>query len=106
LCLAAQEKLKSEGIGARVVSMPSFELFERQSPAYRESVLPREISARVAVEQASGFGWSRWVGESGAIVCMKGFGASAPLGELQKRFGFTVDNVVQAAKKQLSLATA
>jgi transketolase len=106
LCVAAQEKLKAEGIGARVVSLPSFELFERQSPAYRESVLPREVAARVAVEQASGFGWSRWVGESGAIVGMRGFGASAPFGELQKRFGFTVDNVVQAAKKQLSLATA
>ena len=106
LCVAAQEKLQAEGIGARVVSMPSFELFERQSPAYRESVLPREVSARVAVEQAGSFGWSRWVGEGGEIVCMKGFGASAPFGELQKRFGFTVDNVVQAAKKQLSLATA
>jgi transketolase len=69
-------------------------------------VLPPDVTARVAVEQAGSFGWSRWVGESGAVVCMKGFGASAPFGDLQKRFGFTVENVIAVAKKQLSLATA
>jgi transketolase len=106
LCVAAQEKLAAEGISARVVSMPSWELFERQSAAYRDSVLPPDVTARVAVEQAGAFGWSRWVGESGAVVCMKGFGASAPFGDLQKRFGFTVENVIAVAKKQLSLATA
>ncbi len=106
LCVLAQERLLAEGIPSRVVSLPSWELFERQNQDYRDSVLPPEITARVAVEQASGFGWSRYVGESGALVCMKGFGASAPFGELQKRFGFTVENVVSAAKKQLALTTA
>jgi transketolase len=106
LCVSAGERLKAEGIAARVVSLPSWELFERQSQAYKDAVLPPEVIARVAVEQASGFGWSRWVGESGATVCMSTFGASAPFGELQKRFGYTVENIVQAAKKQLSLATA
>jgi transketolase len=106
LCVLAQERLLAEGIPSRVVSLPSWELFERQNQAYKDSVLPPEITARVAVEQASGFGWSRFVGESGAIVCMKSFGASAPFGELQKRFGFTVENVVSAAKKQLALTTA
>ena len=106
LCVAAQERLLAEGIPSRVVSMPSWELFDRQNQAYRDTVLPPEIVARVAVEQASGFGWSRWVGESGAVVCMRSFGASAPFGELQKRFGFTVENVVAAAKKQLALTTA
>jgi transketolase len=105
LCVGAQEKLKAEGIAARVVSMPSWELFERQSRAYRDSVLPPEVVARVAVEQGSTFGWSRWVGEGGAVVGMSTFGASAPFGELQKRFGFTVDVLVEAARRQLSLAT-
>jgi transketolase len=105
LCVAAQEALRAEGIAARVVSMPSWELFERQSRAYRDSVLPPEVSARVAVEAASAFGWSRWVGESGAVVAMTGFGASAPLGDLLKKFGFTADAIVAAARKQLALAT-
>jgi transketolase len=104
LCLAAHEKLKSEGIASRVVSMPCWELFSEQPQAYRDEVLPPEIGARVAVEQASGFGWERWVGIHGAQVCMQGFGASAPLGDLQKRFGFTVENVVARAKQQLALA--
>jgi transketolase len=102
LCLAAWEKLAAEGIAARVVSMPSFELFERQSAAYKASVLPPECTARVAVEMAASFGWSRWIGERGATVCMSGFGASAPLADLLKKFGFTVDGVVQTAKQQLS----
>ena len=102
LCIDAFEKLRQEGIAARVVSMPSFELFERQSAAYRASVLPPDCTARVAVEMASPFGWSRWVGERGTTVCMTGFGASAPLSDLLKKFGFTVDNVVKTAKQQLS----
>ena len=106
LCLEAFERLADERISARVVSMPSWELFEAQDASYRESVLPPGVTARVAVEQASGFGWSRWVGETGELVCMTGFGASAPYAELQKHFGFTVENVVRAAKKQLALATA
>jgi transketolase len=102
LCVGAWEKLTQEGIAARVVSMPSFELFERQSAAYRASVLPAECTARVAVEMASPFGWSRFIGERGTTVCMTGFGASAPLSDLLKKFGFTVDNVVNTAKQQLS----
>jgi transketolase len=102
LCVAAAEKLAKEGIAVRVVSMPSWDLFARQSAAYQKSVLPPECGARVAVEMASDFGWSRWVGEHGATVCMTSFGASAPLGDLLKKFGFTVENVVQTARKVLS----
>jgi transketolase len=86
--------------------MPCWELFARQTDAYRESVLPRSIGARVAVEAAAGMGWERWVGERGEVVCLRGFGASAPAGELFEHFGLTVDAVVEAARKQLSLATA
>jgi transketolase len=104
LCLSACEKLASEGIAARVVSMPCWELFAEQPQSYREEVLPPELTARVAVEQATGFGWERWVGIGGALICMPGFGASAPFSELQKRFGFTVENIVARAKEQLALA--
>ncbi|MGH7322955.1 MAG: transketolase [Candidatus Rokuibacteriota bacterium] len=100
LCVEAYEKLNAEGIGARVVSMPSWELFEHQSQAYRDSVLPPHVTARVSVEQASTFGWGRYVGSTGRMVGMRTFGASAPLKELQKKFGFTVDHVVAAAKEQ------
>src|SRR5581483_8068361 len=102
LCLQAYEQLKAEGINARVVSMPSWELFEHQDQAYRASVLPPEVTARVAVEQASTFGWERYVGWTGTIIGMKTFGASAPLKELQKKFGFVAANVVAAAKDQLA----
>lgn len=102
LCLQAFEQLKGEGINARVVSMPSWELFEHQNQAYRVSVLPPEITARVAVEQAATFGWERYVGLTGHIIGMKTFGASAPLKELQQKFGFTAANVVTAAKEQLA----
>jgi transketolase len=102
LCLQAYEQLKSEGIHARVVSMPSWEIFEYQNQAYRVSVLPPEITARVAVEQASTFGWERYVGWSGQIIGMRTFGASAPLKELQQKFGFTAANVVAAAKEQVA----
>jgi transketolase len=82
--------------------MPSWELFERQSEEYRQTVLPPTVKARVAVEQASTMGWGRYVGIDGAILGMKTFGASAPLKVLQKEFGFTSDHVVEAAKSQLA----
>src|SRR5262249_31997904 len=103
LCVEAYERLKAEGIPARVVSMPSWEIFEyncNKDPAYREKVLPSAVTARVAVEQASTFGWERYVGLQGSILGMRTFGASAPLKELQKKFGFTVDNVLAATKEQ------
>jgi transketolase len=104
LCVDAYEKLKAEGVKARVVSMPCWELFENQDAAYRESVIPSAVTARVAVEQASTFGWNQYVGVNGSLVAMRTFGASAPLKELQKKFGFTVENVVKAAKEQLARA--
>ncbi|MFL5358944.1 transketolase [Archangium sp.] len=104
LCLEAYEKLKGEGVKARVVSMPSWELFERQDEAYREQVLPSSVRARVAVEKASTFGWERWVGLRGAVVGMRSFGASAPLKALQQKFGFTVDNVVKVAREVMQQA--
>ena len=103
LCVEAYEKLKTEGIKARVVSMPSWELFEHQSQDYKDSVLPPRVTARVSVEQASTFGWARYVGLSGKAIGMKTFGASAPLKELVKKFGFTVDHVIAAAKEQVKL---
>nr|WP_314563382.1 transketolase [uncultured Pseudomonas sp.] len=103
LAVAAYEQLKSEGIAAQVVSMPSWELFEDQDQAYRDSVLPPAVKARVVVEQAGPLGWDRYVGQTGAKVVMNSFGASAPLAKLQERFGFTVDNVVKQAKAQIQL---
>src|SRR5579864_2586923 len=102
LCVAAYEELKSEGIRVRVISMPSWELFEMQSQEYQESVLPPAVEARVSVEQASTLGWERYVGKHGAILGMKTFGASAPLKVLQKEFGFTKENIVAAAKSQIA----
>jgi len=99
LCIDAYEALKKDGVKARVVSMPSWELFEHQPQAYRESVLPPAITNRISVEQASTFGWARYVGTKGHSIGMMTFGASAPLKELQKRFGFTVEHVVAEAKK-------
>jgi transketolase len=104
LCLAAYEQLTGEGIRSRVVSMPCWELFEKQSSEYRESVLPSAVSARVAVEAASGFGWAQYAGSGGAILAMKSFGASAPLQQLLQRYGFTPERVVAAAKEQLTRA--
>ena len=101
LCLAAQDKLAAEGIKTRVVSMPSCELFEKQTKAYRDSVLPPEIEARVSVEQASVVGWERYIGLKGKAVGMHTFGASAPLKELQKKFGFEPDKVAAAVKEVL-----
>ena len=94
LCLGAQEALKKQGVEARVISMPSWKLFEDQDEAYRESVLPSRIRARVSVELAARFGWERYVGIDGARVGMRTFGESAPLQKLVKKFGFTVDAVV------------
>ena len=104
LCVDAYERLKAEGIKARVVSLPSWELFDRQPKEYREQVLPPSVTARVSVEQASTFGWERFVGPAGEMIGMKTFGASAPLKELQKKFGFTPDHVVAAAKRQVTKA--
>ena len=102
LCVEVYEKLKAEGIAARVVSMPSWELFEHQLEEYRAAVLPPDVTRRVAVEQASTLGWERYTGLRGTILGMKTFGASAPLKELLVKFGFTGENVYAAAKQQLS----
>jgi transketolase len=101
LAVAAHEKLVAEGIRSRVVSMASWEVFDEQPQAYRDSVLPPNVKARVAVEQGSILGWGRYVGDSGRVIGMNTFGASAPLKELQKKFGFEPDQVVAAAKEQL-----
>ena len=101
LAVQAHEKLLAEGIRSRVVSMPSWDIFDHQTQEYRDSVLPPTVKARVAVEQASTLGWERYVGESGRVIGMKTFGASAPLKELQKRFGFEPDRVVATAKELL-----
>jgi len=101
LAVQAHEKLLAEGIRSRVVSMPSWDIFEDQTTEYREAVLPPEIQARVAIEQASTFGWVRYVGTKGKVVGMHTFGASAPLKELQKKFGFEPDQVVSVAKEVL-----
>ena len=106
LCVEAYEQLTQEGIKARVVSMPSWELFEHQDEAYRNSVLPPSVIARVSVEQASTFGWSRYIGLTGEAIGMKTFGASAPLKELQKKFGFTTEKVVAAARNQVQKTKA
>lgn len=102
LCMDAREKLQAEGVRARVVSMPSWELFERQSQQYRDSVLPPSVKARVSVEQASTMGWSRYANRN---IGMQTFGASAPLKELQKKYGFTPEAVVSAAKEEISKAS-
>jgi transketolase len=102
LCVEVYEKLVTEGVAARVVSMPSWELFEQQDDAYRAAVLPPDVTRRVAVEQASALGWERYTGLRGAIIGMRTFGASAPLKELLVKFGFTGENVYAAAKQQLS----
>ncbi|MCE2579060.1 transketolase [Komagataeibacter sp. FNDCR1] len=102
LVVKAYERLKAEGVKARVVSMPSWDLFEAQPQSYRDSVLPRDVTARVAVEQAAQLGWDRYVGLDGATIVMHTFGASAPAEELEVKFGFTVDAVVAEARRQLA----
>jgi transketolase len=101
LAVEAHGKLIAEGIRARVVSMPSWDIFEHQTQEYRDSVLPPAVKARVAIEQASTFGWERYVGGSGHVIGMKTFGASAPLKALQEKFGFEPERVVASAKELL-----
>ncbi|MGP1691945.1 MAG: transketolase [Giesbergeria sp.] len=103
LCMAAWEQLTREGVAARVVSMPSWELFEQQDAAYRESVLPEAVQARVSVEAASALGWERYVGRHGAILAMRSFGVSAPGKDALAHFGFDTEHVLQAAREQLAL---
>jgi transketolase len=102
LCVAAHELLGKEGVRSRVVSLPSWELFDRQDQAYKDAVLPPSVRARVSVEQGSTLGWERYVGSTGRAIGMRTFGASAPLKELQKKFGFEPDHVVSAAREQLT----
>jgi len=103
LAAEAHERLKKEGIRSRVVSMPSWDIFERQTQEYRDGVLPPGVTARVAIEQASTFGWERYAGPTGRVIGMKTFGASAPFKELQKEFGFEPAQIVAAAKEQLGM---
>ncbi|MBI3549073.1 MAG: transketolase [Elusimicrobia bacterium] len=102
--LAAYEALKAEGVAARVVSMPSWELFEQQSDAYKASVLPAAVTARVSVEAASPLGWERYIGMTGQAIGMRRFGASAPAKDLERKFGFTAENIAAAAKAQIAKA--
>jgi transketolase len=104
VCLKAWEHLTADGVHARVVSMPSWELFERQDEAYRNEVLPPGIKARVSVEEASVIGWDRYVGATGAKIGMHTFGSSAPLKDLIKKFGFTPERLVETARQQLAEA--
>ncbi len=97
LIYKAYDVLVEKGIKARVISMPCWELFEEQDAAYKESVMPKNVRARLAVEAAADFGWHKYVGMDGDIICMDGFGASAPAGALFKEFGFTVEHVAEKA---------
>jgi transketolase len=103
VCLAidAHETLLTQGIRSRVVSMPSWDIFEHQPQSYRDSVLPPKVTARIAIEQASALGWDRYVGGAGQVIAMKTFGGSAPLKELQKKFGFQPERIVAAAREML-----
>jgi transketolase len=102
LCVGAYEKLTAEGVKARVVSMPSWDVFENQPQAYRDSVFPPGVTARVAVEAAAELGWSKYAGPTGTVICMRTFGMSGPYKDVLKHFGFTVEHVYNAAKEQLS----
>jgi len=102
LCVDAYERLKAEGINARVVSMPSWEVFEQQDQAYKNSVLPPNVTARVSVEMAATLGWERYVGPKGQMIGMHRFGASAPLKDLLKKFGFSAETVVAAARQVIA----
>jgi transketolase len=102
LCVAAADTLAAQGIAVRVVSLPCWELFDRQGEAYQESVLPQAVKARVSVEAGSTLGWERYAGCGGAMLGMHSFGASAPIADVMKAFGFTVDHVVEAAKAQIA----
>ncbi|MET0306990.1 MAG: transketolase C-terminal domain-containing protein, partial [Solirubrobacterales bacterium] len=102
LALAAHEELRGEGVRSRVVSLPCWELFDRQEDGYREEVLPPSVTARVSIEEASTLGWDRYVGAAGVKIGMHTFGTSAPLKDVQDKFGFTPDRVAEAAKELLS----
>jgi transketolase len=102
LCLTARERLAAEGISARVVSMPSWEIFEEQPESYRNEVLPPEIEARVSIEAASTFGWERYTGTRGTILGMRSFGLSAPMKVVAEHFGFEPEQIVVAARQQAS----
>jgi transketolase len=102
LAVAAHESLIADGVRSRVVSLPSWEIFERQDQAYQDEVLPPEITARVSIEEASTLGWDRFVGPDGVKIGMHTFGSSAPLKDVQTKFGFTPDRVAEVAKEILS----
>ena len=102
LALEARDELAAGGLQARVVSMPCWELFDRQPQEYRDEVLPPSVKARVAIEQASTLGWDRYVGDGGAVIGMNTFGASAPLKHLLEKFGFTPDRVAQVARERVA----
>jgi transketolase len=102
IAVQAYETLRSEGVRCRVVSMPSWDLFEQQSAAYRESVLPSSVTARLAIEQGSTLGWERYIGPKGRIIGMHTFGASAPLKALQSKFGFDPASILAVAREMLS----
>ena len=102
LCVSAYEQLTSEGVRARVVSMPSWAVFEKQSDEYKRQVLPPSVKARVSVEAAATLGWDRYVGPTGKMIGMRRFGASAPLKDLLKKFGFTTEKVVEAAREAIA----
>jgi transketolase len=104
LCLTARERLQAEGIRARVVSLPSWEIFDEQPEEYRDSVLPPDVEARVSIEAASTFGWAKFTGPKGAILGMRSFGLSAPMKVVAEHFGFEPDHVVRAAREQVARA--
>jgi transketolase len=106
MCVEAYEKLTSQGVNARVVSMPSWELFEHQSDEYKEAVFPASVQNRISIEQASTFGWSQYVRNPLGRIGMKTFGASAPLKELQKKFGFTPEAIIGVAHEMLAKRVA
>jgi transketolase len=102
LCPDAYEQLTHQGVRARVVSMPSWELFDDQDQQYRDAVLPPQVKARVSVEEACDCGWSKYTGTDGHKICIETFGASAPIKQLLKKFGFSTENIVAAAKAQIA----
>jgi transketolase len=106
LAVAAHEQLAADGVRSRVVSMPSWYLFEKQDRAYRDQVLPPHVKTRLAIEQAGSLGWDRYVGAGGATITMSTFGASAPLAKLQQKFGFTQGNVLKVARQLMEAHTS
>jgi transketolase len=102
LCVAAHQALTGEGIAARVVSLPCWELFEQRDQPYRDQVLPPQVRARVTVEESSTYGWHQYAGTGGAILGMETFGASVPIQQVQAKFGFEPAHVIEAARDQLA----